>query len=79
MEKVGEEENVKVGLSRCTLLMEVEYKSDWRKLDCCWVELNLATLPCWGHYQILNIGVSLTAENTHEDIFLNAKLAEKLT
>ena len=20
--------------------------------DCCWVEVNLATLPCWGHYQI---------------------------
>ena len=31
----------------------------WRKSDCCWVEVNLATLTCWGCYQILNIGVSL--------------------
>ena len=31
-----------------------------RKQDSCWVEVNLATLTCWGYYQILDIGVSLT-------------------
>ena len=31
------------------------------KSDCCWVEVSLATLTCWGgYYQILNIGVSVS-------------------
>ena len=41
---------------RCTLPIKVEC---WYKSDCLWVEVNLATLKCWGYYQILNIGVSL--------------------
>ena len=31
----------------------------WHKSDCCWVEVNLVTLTCWGCYQILDICVSL--------------------
>ena len=34
----------------------------WHKSDCCWLEANLATLTCWGYYQILNIGVSVESE-----------------
>ena len=41
---------------RCTLLFKVERR---HKQDCCWVEVNLATLTCWGYYQIVNTGVSL--------------------
>ena len=41
---------------RCTLPFNVECR---RKQDCCWVEVNLATLTYMGYYQILNIGVSL--------------------
>ena len=33
--------------------------------DCCWVEMNLATLTYWGHYHILNIGVSLSLYCCH--------------
>ena len=29
---------------RCTLPLIVEC---WRKSDCCWVEVNLATITCW--------------------------------
>ena len=36
---------------RCTLPIEVEC---WCESDCCWVEVNLATLTCWGYYQILD-------------------------
>ena len=32
----------------------------WHKSDCCRVEMNLATLTCWGYCQILNIGVSFS-------------------
>ena len=52
-----EEERVKVGLK-----MEDELADQSGvlvKLDCCRVEMNLATLTCWGYYQILNINVSL--------------------
>ena len=42
---------------RCTLPFKVEC---WRKSDCCWVEVNLDTLTCWGYYGILNIGVSFS-------------------
>ena len=42
---------------RCTLPIVVEC---WSKSDCCWVEVNLATLTCFGYYQILDIGVSLS-------------------
>ena len=34
---------------RCTWSIEVEC---WRKSVCCWVAVNLATLSCWGYYQI---------------------------
>ena len=37
----------------------------WRKSDCCWDEVNLATLACWQYYQISNIGVSLRREDVH--------------
>ena len=33
---------------RCTLPIKVECRC---KQDCCWVEVNLATLTCWGCYQ----------------------------
>ena len=47
----------------CTLPFKVDC---WRRQDCCWVEVNLATLTYWGCNQILNIGVSLSSEpNTH--------------
>ena len=38
---------------RCALPFKVECR---RRYDCCWVEVNLATLTFWGYYQILNIG-----------------------
>ena len=41
-----EEESVKIGLRRGNAL------ECWRKSDFCWVEVNLTTLTCWGHYQI---------------------------
>ena len=43
---------------RCILSIKVEC---WCKKDCCCVEVNLATLACWGYHQILNIGVSLSS------------------
>ena len=55
--KQVEEESVKVGLKmEDTLRFKVEC---WHRQDCCWVEVNLATLTCWRYYQILNIDVSL--------------------
>ena len=51
-----EEECMKdVEKKTCTLPFMVECR---HKQDCCWVEVNLATLTYWGYYQILNIGVS---------------------
>ena len=44
---------------RCTLSFKVEC---WCKLDCCWDEVNLATLTFWEYYHILNSGVSLCIE-----------------
>ena len=44
--KQVEEENVKIGLRREDAL-------------CHWVGANLATIPSWGYYQLLNIGISL--------------------
>ena len=41
---------------RCTLLIKMEC---WCKSDCCWDEVNLVTLSCWGYYQIVHIGLSL--------------------
>ena len=35
------------------------------KQDFCWVEVNLATITCWGYYQILNIGLSLSLSVQH--------------
>ena len=46
------------------------YRSRWSKSDCCWVEVNLATLTCWAYYQILNNGVSLSLLNNQFFIFL---------
>ena len=43
-------------VQRCTLLFKVEF---WHKQDCCWVEVNLATLTYCGYHQILIIDVSL--------------------
>ena len=42
---------------RCTLLINV---GCWRISDWCWLEMNLATPICWGCYQILNIGLSVS-------------------
>ena len=36
----------------------------WHKSDCCWVEVNLATLICWRYHQILDIGVSTSYTTT---------------
>ena len=44
-EKQVKEESVKVGLGRCTLPTNMYC---WRKSDFCCVEVNLATLTCWG-------------------------------
>ena len=41
---------------RYTLSIKVEC---WRRSDSCSVEVNLATVICWGYCQILNIGVFL--------------------
>ena len=30
------------------------------KSDCCWVEVNLAILTCWGYCQVLDIGIYLS-------------------
>ena len=46
--KQVEEESVKVALRREDLPIKVEC---WHKSDCCWVELNLANLSCWGYYR----------------------------
>ena len=56
-QKRVEEESVKVEKARCTLPIEVQC---WRKSYCCLIEVNLATLTCWGYYLILNIGVALS-------------------
>ena len=60
-----EEESVKVGLRREDALC----RSKWSvgKSDCCRVELNLATLTCWGYNQISNIGVSLQMKTDQID------------
>ena len=42
---------------RCTLPFKVECR---RKQDCCWVEVNLATLTYRGYYRIIDIGVFLS-------------------
>ena len=39
-----------------------------RKSDCCRVEVNQAILTCWGYYQILNIGVSLSLWQEHNNV-----------
>ena len=60
--KQAEEKSVKFFLEkgRCTLSIKEECR---RKSDFCWVDVNLATLICWGYYQMLNIGVSLSVYN----------------
>ena len=45
------------------------------KQDCCWVEVNLATLTYWGYYQLLNVGVSVFVKKgggvwTHKELSL---------
>ena len=54
-----EEESVKVGLRRVDALCRSKWSVGVNKI-CCWVEVNLATLTCWGCYQILDIGVPLS-------------------
>ena len=49
------------------LLFKVECR---HKQDCCWVEVNLATLTYWGYYQILNIGVSLNIDTYDCDLLM---------
>ena len=49
-------ESVRVCLRREDSPIKVEC---WCKQDCCWFEVNLATLTYWRHYQIANIGVVL--------------------
>ena len=44
--KQVEEESVKIGLRRKDVLCRLK----WSKSDCCWVEVNLATLKYWGQY-----------------------------
>ena len=53
--QVGEEGVFEKGRFSWTIKVEC-----WHKSDCCWAELNLATLTCWGYYQSLNTGVSLS-------------------
>ena len=55
---------------RCTLLIKMEC---WIKSDCCWVEVTLAILTCWGFYQILNIGVSLPLRMIYDNIYIYFK------
>ena len=58
--KHAKEESVNIGLRREDALCRLKWSDvKWSKSDCCWVEVNLATLTCWGYLQILNIGVSL--------------------
>ena len=47
------------------MLFKVECKH-----DCCWVEVNLATLTYLGYYQILDIGVSLSVYSRNICIFI---------
>ena len=49
---------MKVGLRREDSLCQSKW-SVGGKQDGCWIEVNLATLTCWGYYQILNIGLYL--------------------
>ena len=42
---------------RHTLPIKIEC---WHESDCSWLKVNLTTITCWGYYQILNIGVSLS-------------------
>ena len=53
----------------CTLPIKEEH---WCSSDYCGVEVNQATFTCWGYYQILNIGVSLSTykKYTIDDIFV---------
>ena len=47
--KQVEEESGWIEKERCTLPFKVECRC---KQDCCWVEVNLATLTCWRYFQI---------------------------
>ena len=52
---------------RHTLPIKVE---SCPKSDYCWIEVNLATLTCWGYYQITNNGVSLSSQHyVHKNEF----------
>ena len=53
---------------RWTLPIVVEC---WHESDCCWVEVYLATLTCWGYYQILNIGVCIFPATEVDQIYFN--------
>ena len=45
----GRKRDVWFGKGRCTLPIKVECRCN---SDCCWVEVNLATLTCWGYCHI---------------------------
>ena len=51
-----EEESVKVGLRMEDALCQSMWSVGVNH-NCCWVEVNLATLTYWGYYQILKICV----------------------
>ena len=57
VEEESVEESGWIEKERCTLPIKVECRC---KQNCCWVEVNLATLTCWRYKQIVNIGVSLS-------------------
>ena len=44
---------------KCTSL--IKWKC-WHRSDFSWVEVNLATLTCWGPHQIINIGLPFTSQ-----------------
>ena len=47
------------------------------RLDCCWVEVNPSTLTCWGYYQILDIGVSMTFNSVVVCVWSSLLFAEE--
>ena len=61
---------------RCSLPFKVERR---RKQDCCWVEVNQATLSYWGYCQILKIGVSHSQYNSLLNNLINNLFCCKIT
>ena len=59
LKKQVEKEFEKVSLRRKDTLCPSKVECR-RESDCYCIEMNLATLTCWGYYLTLNIGVSLS-------------------